>query len=160
MTCVNVTLGAINVDSVFVPSGAQCVLQGTTLNGTLQVGAAASMWASNVRVTGGLVANGATVVDLRGTSTRIGGGVQIKTGGAVRLFDAQVTGDMQIGSMSGAVTASRNRMVGNMQIMDNRGGVTMNRNSMTGVMQCKGNLPAPTGTLNTASLKEDQCLGL
>jgi hypothetical protein len=74
--------------------------------------------------------------------------------------DAQVTGDIQIEAMRGAVTASRNRLTGNMQIMANRGGVTMNRNNMGGVMQCKDNLPAPTGANNVATLKEDQCLGL
>jgi hypothetical protein len=130
------------------------------LNGSMEVGQGAGVWAQNARVTGGVVSNFAANTVLIGTGTRIGAGVQIKDGVAARIVDARITGDLQFEAMRGAVTAARNTLVGNLQVMQNRGGVTLNRNSMTGAMQCKDNLPAPTGSLNTASIKEDQCLGL
>jgi hypothetical protein len=38
--------------------------------------------------------------------------------------------------------------------------LTFNSNTITGNMQCKENRLAPTGSGNTAAIKEDQCAAL
>ncbi|KNZ31435.1 MAG: hypothetical protein AD742_15530 [Methylibium sp. NZG] len=159
VTCVNLTIGAIRLDSVIVPSGASCTLLGTTLNGTIEVGATSRLIAENVNVTGDLKSDGAAELRVSGTS-RVGGSVQVQRGAGASLSGLSVTGDMQIDAMTGPTAASGNRITGNMQVVGNRGGVTLTSNTMGGVMQCKENLPAPTGSRNVATLKEDQCVGL
>jgi hypothetical protein len=159
VTCVGLTIGAIRLDSVIVPAGATCSLSGTILNGTIEVGQGASLVATNVNLTGGFIADGATRVSLSGTSL-VGAGVSIQRSASVSVNGATITGDLKFDNNTGAVVAANNRISGNTQVMANRGGVTLNGNSMVGVLQCKDNFPAPTGSLNSASLKEDQCLGL
>jgi hypothetical protein len=159
VTCVNFTIGAIRLDSVIVPDGASCTLLGTILNGTVEVGATSRLTAESVNVTGDLKADGAAELRISGAS-RVGGSVQVQRGAAASITGMSVTGDMQINAMAGLATASGNRITGNMQVVGNRGGVALTSNTMGGVMQCKENLPAPTGSGNVATLKEDQCLGL
>ena len=62
--------------------------------------------------------------------------------------------------MAGPALAADNLITGNLQVVGNLGGITLNANAIGGVMQCKANLPAPTGSANVATLKEDQRLGL
>lgn len=159
VTCVNLSIGAIRLDSVIVPAGASCALLGTQLNGSIEVGAAAQLNATNVAVTGNLLSDGAASVRLSGAS-RIGGSVQVQRGASAELTGASVTGNLQIDAMAGPVLASGNNVTGSLQAVGNRGGLTLNNNRMGGVMQCKENLPAPTGAGNIATLKEDQCLNL
>jgi hypothetical protein len=159
VTCVGLTIGAIRLDSVIVPDNASCTLVGTILNGNVEVGANARLIAEGVNVTGGLTSDGAAELQLGGTST-IGGSVQVQRGDAATIAGAVIRGDLQIDAMPGAVSASANQVTGNLQVIANRGGVALNGNRMGGVMQCKDNLPAPTGSGNVATLKEDQCLGL
>jgi hypothetical protein len=159
VTCVGLRIGAIALDSVIVPEGATCVLEGTRLNGSIQVGARGQLSATDVQVTGGLQADGAAHTHLGGASS-IGAGVQIKQGGSADVGGAVIRGDLQIDAMSGPVSASGNQLVGNLQVMSNRGGVALIANRLGGALQCKDNLPAPTGSANVASIKEDQCLGL
>jgi hypothetical protein len=159
VTCLNFTIGALRLDSVIVPDGASCTLIGTILNGTVEVGATSRLIAENVNVTGDLKSDGAAELRVSGTS-RVGGSVQVQRGAAASITGMNVTGNMQIDAMAGPVLASANRITGNMQVIGNRGGATLNANTMGGVMQCKENLPAPTGSGNVATLKEDQCLGL
>jgi hypothetical protein len=42
----------------------------------------------------------------------------------------------------------------------NRGGLSLAANRMIGALQCKENQPAPSGSGNVASIKEDQCRAL
>lgn len=159
VTCVGLTIGAVRLDSVSVPAGATCTLLGTTMNGSVEVGAGARLTAENINVTGNLLADGASALRLTGNSL-IGGSLQLQRGGDSVVAGAAITGDLQIDAMAGAVSASNNRVTGSLQAMANRGGLALTGNRMGGVMQCKDNLPAPTGSGNVASLKEDQCRGL
>jgi hypothetical protein len=159
VTCVGLTIGAIRLDSVSVPAGATCTLIGTLLNGNLEVGAGARLVAESVNITGGVTADGAAELTVRGSSL-VGGSMQVQRGAVANLIGTGITGDLQLESMTGPVTASNNRVTGNLQAMANRGGVILLNNRMGGVMQCKDNLPAPAGSGNVASLKEDQCIGL
>jgi hypothetical protein len=156
VTCVNLTIGAIRLDSVIVPSGASCTLLGTILNGNLEVQATATAIAENVNITGGVTSDGAARLSISGASL-VGGSVQVQRGAGATLSGIGITGDLQIDAMAGPVVASANRVTGNLQAIGNRGGLTFNGNTMGGVMQCKENLPAPTGSGNSATLKEDQC---
>jgi hypothetical protein len=156
VTCVGLTIGAVQLDSVIVPAGASCTLVGTRLNGNLEVGANSRLSADSVAVTGGLVSDGAASLTISGASS-FGGSVQVQRGLEARLMGLAATGDLQIDNMFGPVVASNNRISGNAQVMTNRGGVTLSTNRFGGVMQCKDNLPAPTGGGNVATLKEDQC---
>lgn len=159
VTCVGLAIGALRLDSVIVPAGASCTLQDTVLNGSIEVGANARLIANGVQVTGGLVADGAAELTL-GSASSVGGSVQIARGGPASITGAAIRGDLQVDDMRGNVSLSTNRVGGNFQAMANRGGLQVLGNAFGGVMQCKDNLPAPTGSGNTATLKEDQCLGL
>jgi hypothetical protein len=156
VTCVGLRIGAVELDSVIVPALASCTLEGTRLRGSLQVGAGATVQATDVQVTGNVQADGAASLLLGGSSS-VGGAVQLKQGGAATVAGASITGDLQIDAMRGAVGASGNRIGGSLQAMGNRGGVTLTANVISGALQCKDNRPAPTGGGNVASTKQDQC---
>jgi len=159
VTCTNLAIGAVALDTVIVPANASCTLTGTRLIGSIVVGQNARIDAQGVRVNGSLQADGAASVVLSGSSVILGS-VQIKQGSGASISGAVITGDLQIDAMRAPVNATSNRVGGSMQVMENRGGVSLTRNSITGNLQCKGNLPVPIGSANTASLKEDQCLRL
>jgi hypothetical protein len=159
VTCVGLTIGAIRLDSVIVPAGATCTLLGTTMNGSVEVGASARLIADSITVTGNVIADGAAELRITGTSSS-GGSLQVQRGAMADVTGMRVTGDIQLDAMSGPATFSGNRATGNLQVVGNLGGVTLNSNTLGGVMQCKENLPAPTGSGNVATLKEDQCLTL
>lgn len=61
------------------------------------------------------------------------------------------------GRRRGPLLAAGNRVNGNLQAFGNRGGVSLIGNAINGNLQCKENVPAPTGSGNTAASKEDQC---
>lgn len=159
VTCNGLTIGAIRLDSVIVPAGATCTLIGTLLNGGVEVGANATLRAENVNVTGGLTSDGAALLAVGGASS-FGGSMQVQRGAGATIAGASILGDLQIDAMTGPVTAGTNAVSGNLQAMGNRGGLVFTGNRIGGVMQCKDNLPAPTGSGNRATLKEDQCLRL
>lgn len=160
VVCVGLTLVGLNLDSVIVPDNASCTMIGTTMNGSVEVGANSSLVAQDVNITGNLLSDSAARLDIGGAS-RVGGSIQVQRGAAASIVGVTTTGSMQITAMTGPVTASGNRLGGNIQILANRGGVTLNNNvTPGGVMQCKDNLPAPTGSGNVASQKQDQCVGL
>jgi hypothetical protein len=157
--CRNLRIGAVEIDSVRVPSGAACVLDGTGLIGSIIVEPGAVLDARNVRVRGNVQADGATAVLIAGNSA-ITGSVQLVQGGAATLVNAQVGGDLQIAANRGALLAQDNRVTGNVQVEDNTGGVTLNANVIGGNLQCKQNQPAPTGSGNRAAALQDQCANL
>lgn len=154
--CRNVSIGAINIDAVVVPANATCVLSGTGLNGSLQVGQGASVDARNVRVTGGLQASEAAQVVVGGNST-FGAAVQISQGQRAYVYNAQITGDLQVRAQRGEVVLRDNRVGGSIQIDENLGGVQVITNRATGNLQCGQNIPPPQGSGNVAALKENQC---
>jgi hypothetical protein len=154
--CDGLRIGAIALDTVTVPDGAACVLEGTRLIGSILVGRGASLTADSVRVNGNLQADGAASTVVTGAS-RFGGSVQIKQGGAASISGASITGDLQIDAMGAPVSAAANAIGGNLQAVGNRGGLVLSANRMGGALQCKENQPAPTGSGNIATIKEDQC---
>jgi hypothetical protein len=159
VTCVGLRIGAIALDTVTVPAGADQDRADEARTFEHAGRAGARLTATDVQVNGGLIADGAALTDLGGTSA-IGGSVQIKQGGTASIAGASIGGDLQLDAMSGPLAASGNRITGNLQAMANRGGLALIANRMGGALQCKDNLPAPTGGDNTASIKEDQCRGL
>jgi hypothetical protein len=91
VTCRNMSIGAVSLDSVFVPDGAACELRGTRLIGTVSGGRGATLAARDIRADGNLQAEGAAHVELGGASA-VGGSVQIKQGGTAFVGGATVGG--------------------------------------------------------------------
>lgn len=159
VTCDGLRIGAIVLDTVTVPAGAVCMLEGTRLIGSILVGPNARLTADGVQVDGNLQSDGASSTVVGGAS-RFGGSVQVKQGGSASIGGASITGDLQIDAMAEPVSAVANTIGGNLQALGNLGGLVLSANRMGGVLQCKENLPAPTGSGNVATLKEDQCRSL
>ena len=133
-------LGAVTVDNLRVPSQVSCLLNGTTLQGTLKVERDAHLNAQAVTVVGNVQAEGAANVTVAAGST-VGGSIQIKQGGAAKIDKVRVTGDIQF--------------------FQNRGSIKITNNTVNGNLQCKENNPAPTGGNNQVQgNKEDQCARL
>ena len=159
VSCSGLTIGAIRLDSVVVPDNASCTLVGTTITGTLEIGANARLIAQNVDIAGDLKSDGAAVLSISGTSS-VGGALQVQRGPGADLRDIAIAGDLQIDAMTGPVYAFGNKVIGNLLATANRGKLILAGNQMGGAMQCTDDLPAPTGAGNIASLKQDQCAGL
>jgi hypothetical protein len=154
------TLGAIKVDNLRVPSGKQCVLNGTQIEGTLKVESNATLNAKGIRVVGNVQAEGANAVNINSNSS-VGGSVQIKQGKKATIAASTINGDLQFEANKGLLTANRNQIGGNLQAVQNSGGVGINSNRIKGNLQCKENNPAPQGGKNTVEgSKEDQCSAL
>jgi|GEM_PF-2994313 hypothetical protein len=158
-TCANGSIGAVIIDTVFVPDGTTCQLEDTQLRGSIQVGSRATLLANRVRVVGNLQAEGSRLVRVY-PGSRFGGSVQVKQGRAMHVAGSRITGDLQVDAMTAAVSARGNRLGGNLQAVSNTGGVTLVNNTMIGNLQCKQNVPAPTGSGNVAASKEGQCRNL
>ena len=153
-------IGAVTVENVYVPPGANCTLDGTTVTGNIKVESGASLTARHVTVLGNVQADGASVVEVLASSS-IGGSIQIKQGGSAWVENVSVTGDIQFESNNGILSAAGNQVGGNIQVFQNGGGPTIANNTVNGNLQCKGNHSAPTGGNNTVGgNKEDQCAGL
>ena len=158
-TCRNVKLGQVIVDTVFVPAGASCALEGTRLIGTAQIGQGAFLDAVSVDIDGNVQGQGAGHVSVTGPST-VGGSIQLEQGQSATLRGVTVTGDIQLTANRGALVVEQNLVNSNIQIKQNRGGVTLNANRANGNIECQDNLPVPTGGGNVAPLKTDQCRNL
>ena len=152
-------IGAIQLDNVFVPDGATCVLEKTRLKGSLVVGTGGKLTAKSVSVNGNVQAEEALKVTITGRSM-IGGSVQLVQGYEVNVTGAKVEGTILIDENTGPVTASRNRVNGDVQLFKNSGGARLVDNVIKGNLQCKENTPPPTGSGNVAASKEDQCARL
>lgn len=159
LRCDGLRVGAQSVDTLTVPAGALCELQGTTVRGNLVLEAGASLLASDIDLGGNLQADAAQTLRIDGDSV-LRGSVQLTRGGDTSLQGVRVAGDLQFDAMTGMVTLASSGIAGNVQVMTNLGGVTLLANRVGGNLQCKDNLPAPTGSGNTAAAKQDQCRGL
>jgi len=154
------SLGAVTVNNLRVPQGASCVLEGTTVKGTIKVENAASLIARGVTVVGNIQAEGARHVEVIFGSS-VGGSIQVKQGGGAWIEGVSVNGDIQLESNNGTFNILTNMVGGNIQIFQNAGIATVANNVVNGNLQCKENDPAPTGGSNTVDgNKEDQCAGL
>lgn len=153
------TFRMVTLDNVVVPDGRTCVLKGTRVEGNIVVGTGATLKASAVRVKGNVQAEGARAVNV-GSTSFVGGSVQIVQGGAATIDRVVIDSDLQFFDNRGALRATGNRIGGNLQAVENTGGLTIARNVIEGALQCKQNDPAPDGGGNQAGDKEDQCAGL
>jgi hypothetical protein len=158
-TICNGTIGPVALDNIFVPDGASCVLDRTRANGNLVIGTGAILQASSIRINGSVQAEGAMQVQIGGGST-VGGSVQIVQGHSATLNKLRVSGDILLDSNVGALKATANVVGGNLQVFQNEGGVLLRNNRIDGNLQCKANTPAPRGSGNVATSKEDQCARL
>ncbi len=177
-------MGAVTVDNLRVPQNASCTLDGTMVEGTIKVEDGASLTATGITVIGNIQAVDAKLVEVLGGS-RVGGSIQadgtelvmvvdvsvvgniqLKQGGAARVDQVKVNGDILFDSNSGAVSATRNEfgsnlVGGNVQVFQNRGTINIIGNIIDGNLQCKENVPPPTGRDNIVhGSAEDQCENL
>ena len=151
------TIGAITVDNLRVPQGAECILNGTFVEGTVKVEARATLRALHIRVIGNVQTENAQRVVLRGGS-RVGGSVQIVQGGSARVLNSRINGDILFDEQDRNLVADRNVVGGNLQVFQNTGGVEIRRNRIDGNLQCKANRPRPIGGGNLVQgNREDQC---
>ncbi len=152
------TLGAITVENVIVPSGALCRLEGTIVQGNVQVLTNGRLITVNARIGGNVQAEGARSVKLKGGS--VDGSVQLGQGRSGTVSRVVIDSDLQIEQNTGAFTLDRNRVRGNLQANQNTGGLVITANRVSENLQCQANSPAPTGGGNTAGDKEGQCASL
>lgn len=150
-------MGALTVDNLRVPDGADCVLQKTRVKGNIRVGPRATLRARGVRVGGNVQAENARQVSLT-DSSRVGGSVQIKQGGGATVLNSTVGGDIQYDDNRSPLRVSDNKVGGNVQIIGNQAHAEIFRNTIEGNLQCKKNSPRPSGGANRVrGNREDQC---
>ena len=95
-------LGAVTVDNLLVPQGANCALTGTRVQGTIKVQRNAALNAAAVRVIGNVQGENARNVVVRGGS-RVGGSVQVVQGQAATVRDSVVTPGHSLRPQQGGV---------------------------------------------------------
>lgn len=151
------TIGSRTVDNVRVPDGATCLVEGTTVKGTIKVESNAVLKATDVSVVGNVQAENARNVVVRGGST-VGGSVQVVQGNAALVRGSRINGSVLFDEQSGPVAAKGNRVGEDVQAFHNTGGTEIANNTIDGNLQCKENRPRPTGGNNrVGGNKEDQC---
>lgn len=99
-------IGAQSLDNLRVPDGASCRLKGTRFNGNPVIGRGGTLTAEDIMVNGSVQAEGHQSVALGGSS-RVGGSVQLKQGGAVRLAGIHVASDVQLDANWGSHRCGR-----------------------------------------------------
>jgi subtilisin family serine protease len=93
--CDNRRLGAIRTDTIVVPAGSACRLDGPRVDGSIEVEAGARLEAYDIELRSGKVrASGAAQVVLGGRSF-IAGSVRVAGGGEVEVADARIAGDLR-----------------------------------------------------------------
>jgi hypothetical protein len=152
-------IGAQSLDNIVVPDGATCYLTGTRANGTLKVGTGSTLIASDININGNVQSEGSNQVTVAGRSF-VGGSVQIVQGRGANISGTTMNGDLFLYKNAALVQANSNMIGGNLQAFENWGGTVFSHNFIKGNMQCKENVPAPVGSGNRASSKEDQCAPL
>jgi hypothetical protein len=154
-------IGAETVDDLRVPQGATCELKRTRVEGNAKVEANATLRARSVRVDGNVQGENAARVVV-GSSSQVGGSIQVKQGGGADVRETRVTGDIQLDANNGDLQhVAGNTVGGNVQVVSNRGGVDITGNTIDGNLQCKENSPPPTGGGNVVrGSAEDQCASL
>ena len=156
------TIGGATVDNLRVPQGASCTLNGTKVEGTVKVERSATLVANGIRVKGNVQSEGFEGITLR-QGSRVVGSVQLENGlegGAGRVLNSTVNGDVQFFSNGARMVARGNTILANLQANQNTGGLVIENNRISQNLQCQANTPPPTGGGNTAGDKEDQCAAL
>jgi hypothetical protein len=154
---VTIRRGSVNGD-VIGEMGSTIRLARGNINGSIQ-GKSAAL----VNVAGTIIAKDITVEETASLVVNTGarvGSIEVLKGGSAVITGVQLSGGLKFEENAGAISASGNRVAGNFEAFLNTGGASFSSNTITGNMQCKDNLPAPTGSGNTAAIKEDQCAAL
>jgi hypothetical protein len=162
-TC-RTTVNGTTKDVVVVPQNATCTLNNTNVEGNIIVNNGATLIARGVSVKGNIQSEGhARVNVVRSTQrvSRVNGDIQVKQGSSATVTNVRIGGSLQVEQNNGRFILSRNIIGSDLQANANRGtGLTISFNNIDGNLQCQSNRPAPTGSGNTASSKEDQCARL
>jgi hypothetical protein len=154
----NGQIGAVVVERVSVPDDASCTLDGTTVEGNVEVGRGGTLEARSVAVDGNLQAQGALAVNI--ADAEIDGNLQLSDGGSSTVIGTRIDGNLQLENHDGALELTDNTINGNLQATDNTGGLTIDGNTTDGNLDCSGNDPAPTGGGNRVEGNmEGQCSG-
>ncbi|MGH2543164.1 MAG: hypothetical protein ACRDIB_10215 [Ardenticatenaceae bacterium] len=152
-------LGAVTVDSVLVPEGATCTLDGTRVRQNITVLSGASLTANAVRAGGNIQADGAEAIAINAGSV-VRQSVDIKQGNTAQIDQALIRGTLKLEQNQGAVSVTNNRVGQNLRADQNTGGVTISDNIIGRELRCRDNEPPPVGGGNSAPIKRDQCAGL
>jgi hypothetical protein len=124
------------------------------------VEANATLAANDVLVIGDVQGSAARNVLVLADS-RIGGSVQIQSGGGGAVENSRVGNNVQYDRNRAPVRLLQSRVDGNAQVTRNTGGVEINGNTIAGNLQCSENNPPPTGAGNiVGGNKDGQCAGL
>jgi hypothetical protein len=157
------SFGAVTLDNVIIPDGATCTLTSTTVQGNIKVGTGSTLLGNVISVIGSVQAESSKYVLLTPGST-VNGDVEVKKGGggprSARLVLVTIGGKVLFEECTSHVRAEKCTVTGDIQVFKNTGGAVVTRNTVNGNIQCKENVPAPTGVLNVAASKEDQCAAL
>jgi len=156
------TIGTTTVDNLLVPQGATCTLNGTRVEGTVQVQRNATLFANGIRVKGNVQSEGFKNIVLRRDSVVVGS-VQLENGlagGSGRVLNTRINGDLQFFQNEARMVARGNTILANFQANQNKGGLVIKNNRIAENLQCQSNNPPPTGGGNTAGEKEGQCARL
>ena len=111
------TIGSRTVDNLRVPQGASCTLNGTKVEGTIKVERNATLVANTIRVKGNVQSEGFKNITLRQNSVVVGS-VQLENGldgGAGRVLNSRVNGDLQYFSNEARMIARGNTPLANFQ---------------------------------------------
>lgn len=169
------SVGARTLDSIYVPAGRSCWLNGTYLKGSIKIYGKGNLYASKIRLLGSIQSDSYSRV--RVWDSAIGGSVQLKGTGISDVRRTPISGSIQTeghstalnhsnrirGSIQlikgGAIDTRSNTVTGDVQIFENRyGSKPIYGNIIYGNLQCKENAPAPYGARNQVhGNKEDQC---
>jgi hypothetical protein len=152
--------GAVTVESLTVPSGASCTLNGTRIEGNIDIESGASLVANSIFATGNLRGRNSSRVEVLSGSF-IGGNLRVEYGGSARVVASSINGNLVFDSNGSSVEASGNQVGGNLEAEKNTGGVGITNNNISGNLKCKDNSPPPTGGGNAVGGNaEDQCANL
>jgi hypothetical protein len=157
VTCTQ-AIGAATVDSVTVPGGATCVLDGTTTNDEVRVEPGGILRAANAQLLDNVTVDGGQI-ELTGNSY-VDGNLEVTGGGPALISGARVEGNVELNDNSGALVVENSVIDGNLQATGNSGGLSIIGNQIDGNLQCDDNQPPPTGSGNSVTGNmEDQCAG-
>jgi hypothetical protein len=155
--CENRRLDAIETGTIVVPAGSACRLDGTRVEGSIEVEPGARLEAYDIELRAGEVRAGAAAQVVLAGRSRIAGSVQVAGGGEVEVAGARIAGDLRIDAQSGPVLAHGNQVGGNLLAAGNRGGATILGNRVSGQLRCEANEPAPMGGGNASAYAGGQC---
>jgi len=165
------------VDNLRVPQDASCTLNGTRVEGNIEVERNGTLHAYTVRVDGNIQSDGGALINVYQNSsvggsiqadnvgqvnvysgTFVGGSVQIKISGGASINGVEIDSGLLFDTNTRALLASDNTVGGDVQAFQNTGGLLIAGNTIGANLQCKSNVPAPAGWSNVVyGSMEDQC---